>query len=145
MEVIGERKRDNGREGRIIYIDLICEAHLSFISLPMMPHFLYSSLLLLFIFILNEAKKPGDPLQGRLTKLPHASSTSLLPLGTHAVCADVCTSTDAHVELDLSEPRIYRENERVRIDLHHTGSGRCREPGILFFHHRLFLYVHGTA
>jgi hypothetical protein len=59
------------------------------------------------------------------------SSSSLLYLGTNSVCADVCTSSEPHVELDLSEPRIYRENEHVQINLHHTGSGRCREPGIM--------------
>jgi hypothetical protein len=56
----------------------------------------------------------------------------LLTLGTSSVCADVCTSPEPHVELDLSEPRIYRENEHVQIQLHHTGSGRCREPGIIY-------------
>jgi hypothetical protein len=59
------------------------------------------------------------------------SLQSLLYLGTNPVCADVCTSSEAHVELDLSEPRIYRENERVQVTFHHTGSGRCREPGII--------------
>lgn len=43
---------------------------------------------------------------------------------------DVCASPEAHVELDLSEARVYREHERVRVTLHPTGSGRCREPGI---------------
>jgi hypothetical protein len=56
---------------------------------------------------------------------------SIISIGTHSVCADVCTSSEAHVELDLSEARIYRENEHVQITLHHTGSGRCREPGII--------------
>ena len=72
MEVIGKRKRkkekrDNGREGRIIYIDLIYKAHLSFTpSQMMMTHFLYSYVLLLFVFIVNDARKPDDPLQGLL-------------------------------------------------------------------------------
>lgn len=64
-------------------------------------------------------------------------------LGTNPVCADVCTSSEAHVELDLSEPRIYRENEHVQINLHHTGSGRCREPGKIriMFSHFCFLFT----
>ena len=45
------------------------------------------------------------------------------------MCADICASSEAHVELDLSEPRIQRENERAQVTLHPTGSGRCREPG----------------
>ncbi|CAF1339759.1 unnamed protein product [Adineta steineri] len=80
----------------------------------MMTYFLYSYVLLLLCFIINDAKQFENPLQG-----------------TSSVCADVCTSPEAHVELDLSEPRIYRENERAQITLHHTGSGRCREPALL--------------
>ncbi len=63
------KNRDNGREGRIIYIDLTYRTHLSFISLQMMTHFVYSSILLLLFFIVNEAKKPDDPLQGMFKKL----------------------------------------------------------------------------
>jgi len=100
-----------------------------------MTHFVYSSILFLLFFIINEAIKPDDPLQGITKKLIELvfflSSKSQLYLGTNSVCADVCTSSEPHVELDLSEPRIYRENERVQINLHHTGSGRCREPGII--------------
>jgi len=69
MEEIGERERDNGREGRIIYIDLTYQTHLSFISLEMMTHFVYSSIFFLLFFIVNEAKKPDDPLQGLSKKL----------------------------------------------------------------------------
>ena len=52
-------------------------------------------------------------------------------LGTSSVCADVCTSVEPHVELDLSNAHTYRKHEQVRIDLHPTGSGRCREPGTM--------------
>jgi len=97
----------------------------------MMNNFVYSFLLLLLFFIINQAKKPDDPLQGMSNKLVDIISVCLLYLGTNSVCADVCTSPEAHVELDLSEPRIYREHENVQINLHHTGSGRCREPGIM--------------
>jgi hypothetical protein len=62
-------------------------------------------------------------------QLVNIISVCLFYPGTNSVCADVCTSPEAHVELDLSEPRINRESKYVQIHLHHTGSGRCREPG----------------
>ncbi|CAF1663773.1 unnamed protein product [Adineta ricciae] len=80
----------------------------------MMTHFVHVYVLLLGYFLLNDASKPDDPLQG-----------------TNPVCADICASSEAHVELDLSEPRIQRENERAQVTLHPTGSGRCREPALL--------------
>lgn len=66
---IRERRKkqgDNGREGRIISIDLIYQSYFSFISLPMMNQFVCISLLFLCFVGVNDAKKPNDPLQGRL-------------------------------------------------------------------------------
>ncbi|CAF1233998.1 unnamed protein product [Rotaria sordida] len=79
-----------------------------------MTNFIYFYGLLLLFFNINDARKPNDPLQG-----------------TNSICADVCTSSEAHVELDLSQPRIYREHEYVQIKLFQTGSGPCREPALL--------------
>jgi hypothetical protein len=96
----------------------------------MMTHCAYSFLLFFTFFIINQAKNPDDPLQGMLKKeVVGISSICFFYSGTNSVCADVCTSPEAHVELDLSQPRINRENKHVQIHLHHTGSGRCREPG----------------
>ena len=84
------------------------------------------------LFIASEGRKPDNPLQGRsLVNLPKSviSRSLFIYLGTSSVCADVCTSAEAHVELDLTEARIYRHHEQVQITLHPTGSGRCREPG----------------
>lgn len=80
----------------------------------MMSFILYSALVFLIFFNENLGKRPDDPLKG-----------------AHSVCVDVCTPSDAHVELDLSEPKISRDHEYVQINLHHTGSGRCREPALL--------------
>lgn len=105
----------------------------------MMNHIVHYSLLFLFFFVINDAKKLNDPLQGISNDRDFLSDRNIKYIvGSHPVCADVCTSPEAHVELDLSEPRVYREHEYVQIDLHPTGSGRCREPGIiLFFSHKI--------
>ena len=99
-----------------------------------MTRAVYSIALILVCSIVTDARKPDNPLLGRSNTHTHTresvdSNLISLSLGTNSVCADVCTSSQAHVELDLSEPRVYRENERVQVTLHHTGSGRCREPG----------------
>ncbi|CAF1219516.1 unnamed protein product, partial [Didymodactylos carnosus] len=50
---------------------------------------------------------------------------------TQQVCADACVQSEPHFELDLSEPRIYRENENVDAKVWQTSAGRCREPALL--------------
>ncbi|CAF0780543.1 unnamed protein product [Rotaria sp. Silwood1] len=80
-----------------------------------MINFIYIYVLLLFLFFnINNGRKPDDPLQG-----------------TKSICADVCTPSEPHVEVDLSEARIYREHEYVQIKLDQTGSGPCREQALL--------------
>ncbi|CAF3914400.1 unnamed protein product [Rotaria magnacalcarata] len=77
-----------------------------------MTNLVYYYVLVVLFFNINDATKPDNPLHG-----------------TNSICADVCTPSEAHVELDLSQARIYRENERVEIKFQEIGSGRCRQPG----------------
>ncbi|CAF2891295.1 unnamed protein product [Rotaria sp. Silwood2] len=80
-----------------------------------MTNFVYFYVILLFLFFnINNARKPDDPLQG-----------------TNSICADVCTPYEPHVELDLSEARVYREYEHVQIKFYQIHSGPCREPALL--------------
>ncbi|CAF3547058.1 unnamed protein product [Rotaria socialis] len=79
-----------------------------------MINLVYYYVLAVLFFNINDATKPDNPLHG-----------------TNSICADVCTPSEAHVELDLSQARIYRENERVEIKFQQIGSGRCRQPALL--------------
>lgn len=64
-----EKARDNGREGRCIYIDLTYQAHFTFTTLEIMAKFIYIYLLVVLFFNLNDATRPIDPLQGIFKKI----------------------------------------------------------------------------